>query len=118
MSHESAPLSLPIRLVPMADPDTGEATPPWYGFFVRLVSLAPPFEQLTVGASPFTVRTNHPGHFLVIGNATRIDLIRGRITIGPTGLTTGMIPVATGDFMTIYYTVLPVIWFIAGGVPT
>lgn len=127
MSHNTPPLMLPYRNVPMIDPVTAEedmpftvaglVTPPWYRFFADLCSRAEPLEQLTVKPSPFQVYTNHPGYFLIIGAATNVALTRAKITIPSLGVTAGFIPVAAGDALLVTYAVLPKIWFIPEGVP-
>lgn len=90
----------------------GTMTPILQRFFNTLVSPAAAFQVVTVTTSPFTYVAGSSGSLAVSGGTvSAIDLTRTNTTIS-TGATSGIIPVANGDRITITYSVLPTVTFI------
>jgi hypothetical protein len=113
---QKPPAVMPPATVPVVDPDTGLLSQAWYGYFRDLGSFATPIEVVTVAASPFTYTAVHAGNLLIKGGIVgSIGLIRARVTIAVTGLTSGFIPISQDDRVVITYTGLPEVWFIPNG---
>ena len=71
-----------------------------------------PIQAVTPGASPYTYTAPQYGTLAVSGGTvTAITLTRAGITAA-IGILAGLVPVATGDKVTITYTVAPTINFI------
>lgn len=104
---------VPSSRQPIALKD-GTVTTPWQRFFNALVRAAAPAAAVTVGASPFSFTAGSFGYLAVSGGTVSgITITRGT-TVIPTGQTSGMIPVANMDVVTITYSGLPTVNFIPG----
>jgi hypothetical protein len=85
---------------------------PW-NFYLQQFTQAPPnIADVTLSASPFSYTSKEPGNVSVTGGTvSAITLTRGQITIDVTGMK--LIPVAIEDTITVTYSVLPTIKFLA-----
>lgn len=114
---QKPPVAAPSQLQPVVD-EHGLATEAWWGFFSNLTASPTPYQQITVGVSPFTFTAVHAGTALIIGGTvSSVGLWRGRVTITPTGQVAGFFPLSQGDKLIVTYTGLPVLWFIPNGNP-
>lgn len=87
-------------------------TPDLQRFFNALVQPPGTITTVTVGASPFDYIASAPGSVVVTGGTvSAIDITRNTVTL-PTGQTAGIFPVATGDIVTITYSVAPDVSFV------
>lgn len=105
---------VPSSAQPIADPRTGMVTTYWQRFFNALPGVAAPaaIAAVTVTASPYTYLSGAGGTLSVTGGTvSSITLTRNNVTTA-TGITSGLVPVANGDRVTITYSGLPTVNFI------
>lgn len=96
------------RLVSQA----GTILAPWVQYLQQFTQAPPNIADVTVTASPFSYTSKEPGNVSVTGGTiSLIHLTRGLITIDVTGQK--LIPVAIQDTITVTYSVLPTIKFLA-----
>lgn len=89
--------------------DAGNCAKDWFLFFASLVNPQPE-QTITVGTSPFTYKATQGGMALITGGTVSlIQLIRSHTYT--TGLTSGFIPMSTGDQITITHTGAPTMVF-------
>lgn len=114
-------LPLPNVLQSFTD-KTGKILNPWIQYLQQFTVPPPAFMDITVGTSPFDYEAKEPGSlFISGGTVSGITLTRGAdtITIFPDTSIPRIVPVSIDDIVTITYTVLPTIKFIASyGVDT
>jgi hypothetical protein len=101
----------PSRDAPLVDKD-GKVTEAWYSFLALLASLtATPVVPVAVGASPFSYEASSIGFLSVAAGAvTSVVLQRGGETVSCP--TSGLVPVAAGDSVTVTFTGAPTVNFI------
>jgi hypothetical protein len=90
-------------------------TTQWQRAFTRLFQLTPEraISAVAPGPSPFTWSAFTIGHLLIAGgNVNAVTLTRGRVSIAVP--TSGFIPVAAKDSVTITYSVAPTLSFVPG----
>lgn len=101
----------PTYEVPLLD---GRATNrSWWRFWQGLYLGVPPGpeQSVTVAASPFTYTAPRAGSVIVSGGTvSQIQFTRAASYV--TGATAGVIPVGSGDQLTITYSVKPTITFV------
>ena len=103
LPNQSSPL---VRLL------NGTIIPPWNSYLQQFTQAPPSFVRVTVGASIFSYVAKEPGFIIVKGGTvSAIHLTRGLLTIDVTGQK--LIPVAVQDTITVTYSVLPTIKFLA-----
>lgn len=109
----SPTFGLPSPQLPATDPKTGMLANIWYQFFARAVQLTPerPLQTLAVGPSPFVYTAYTIGHLLVNGGSVAgINLTRDGVSVACP--TTGFIPMAANDIVTIAYLSAPLVTFV------
>ena len=75
-------------------------------------SMGAPIQPVTPGASPYTYTATQPGSLSVQGGTVSLaSYARAGVSLS-LGLTAGLIPMATGDKVTITYVVAPTLNFI------
>jgi hypothetical protein len=85
---------------------TGTILQPFIQYLQQFVQAPPPFINIVVGASPFSYQSKEPGNVTITGGVvTKIELIRGSVSIDLTG--SKFIPVSVLDIVKVTYTVLP-----------
>lgn len=73
---------------------------------------AAPVQQVTAGASPFAYTASQNGTLSIQGGTvSSVAFDRSSVSF-TVGFTSGLIPMATGDKVTITYTVAPTLYFI------
>lgn len=104
-------VQFPSRDSPLVDKN-GKVTEQWYLFFSLLASLtATAIEPVAVGASPFSYEASSIGFLNVAaGTVTSVVLQRGGESVSCP--TSGLVPVAAGDTVTVDFSVAPSIHFI------
>lgn len=85
---------------------------PW-NFYLQQFTQAPPnIAAIPVGPSPFSYTAKEPGNVSVTqGTVTAVTLTRGQLIIDVSGQK--LIPVAIEDTVTVTYSVLPAVNFLA-----
>ena len=87
---------------------------PWIQYLQQFTIAPPSFLNVTVSASPFAYEAKEPGTLFVGGGTvSSITLTRGGTAITVATSTTRLIPVGINDIVTVTYSVLPTIKFIA-----
>ncbi len=109
MTVQLAP-AVPSLQAAAIDTASGRFLPPWSAFFRRFASGAPPIQAVEVGVSPLSWTAPGPGDLMLTGGAgVAVTLTRGRSTIAVPG---GLVPVASGDVVTVSFTAAPVASFV------
>lgn len=102
---------VPSSAQPIAD-GQGKPNTIWMRFFNALVAPPATIAAVTVGATPFSYTAGGPGTLSVTGGTvSSITLRRNTVTMA-TGLTSGLIPMANRDIVTIAYSGLPTVNFV------
>ena len=84
----------------------------WSQFFTALVSSAAPIDTVVLPVSPALFVATFPGNLLIAnGTVSALSLTRARVTV-PLPMTSGFIPLAQGDELTVTYSILPDAYFI------
>lgn len=79
---------------------------------MQLESSGGPIQSVTPGASPYTYTAMQPGSLSVQGGTVSLtSYARAGVSL-TLGLSGGLIPVSTGDAVTITYAVAPTLYFI------
>ncbi len=84
----------------------------WQRWFNSFTSAAAASAVSSITPSPFSFTANTSGNLLVVGGTVSAITLQRAQTILPTGLTSGFIPMANGDIVTITYSVAPTLNFI------
>lgn len=104
---------IPDRQQPFVVPRTGMLTEGWARFLVRIQQLTPerPVMPVSPGPSPYSFTATTIGDLLVRGgNVSGITLTRGSDSV--VCPTSGFIPMAALDIVTVTYSVAPTITFV------
>lgn len=85
---------------------------PW-NFYLQQFTQAPPnVADIVVGASPFSYVSKEPGNVSVTGGTVSVTILtRGLINLDVSGQK--LIPVSIGDAVTVVYSVIPTLKFLA-----
>lgn len=104
---------IPDRGQPFVNPKTGLLTEGWARFLVRLQQLTAerPVMPVSPGASPYSFTATTIGDLLVRGGTVSgVVLTRGATSV--TCPTSGFVPMAAEDVVTVTYSVVPTITFV------
>lgn len=101
-----------VPSAPIAAPGSGLATTVWLQFFNLFVAPAAAIAGVTLSASPARLTASASGSFAVSGGTVSGITLTRNTMIVPTGVTSGLIPVANGDVLTITYSGAPTVNFI------
>ena len=104
---------VPSQMQPIVD-RSGKATTELIRFFNALVQAPPIPAPVTPGASPYSYVAGSSGFDAVSGGTVSAVSIKRSTTTVPTGVTSGLFPVANGDTVIITYSVAPTVNFIPG----
>jgi hypothetical protein len=104
-------IPLPNQISPFVS-KLGRLLAPW-NFYLQQFTQAPPnIADIVVATSPFSYTSKEPGNISITGGTvSAITLTRGVLTIDVTGQK--LIPVAIQDTITVTYSVLPTMKFLA-----
>lgn len=92
--------------------DGGLVTPVWQRFFNGLTPSLDPISALPVSASPATYKAVQQGTVAISGGTlTAVALTRGAVAVA-LGASQRIVPVGTGDVVTVTYSVAPTMNFI------
>lgn len=75
-------------------------------------SYGSPIQSITAGASPYAYAAPHHGSVSIQGGTVSAVTLTRQGTAVTLGLTAGIVPVATGDTVTVTYSVAPTMKFI------
>lgn len=75
-------------------------------------SFGAPIQSITVGASPYAYVAPHHGSVSIQGGTVSAVTLTRQGTAVTLGLTAGLVPVATGDVVTVTYSAAPTMKFI------
>jgi hypothetical protein len=105
--------SLPNWTVPLVDLPGGTVSQSWLGFFTYLSGSPGPIDPVKATGSPFSYIATGNGSLVVQGGSvSSITLSRARVSGVDLGVTSGLIPMAAGDLVTITYSSAPNLNFI------
>lgn len=103
----------PNWTVPLLDADGQHTNQTWFTFFSRITARPQAIAAVAPAASPFTFTASQNGMVSISGGAvSNISLGRARVTGVNVGFTSGLVPLAQGDTVTVAYSVAPMMNFI------
>lgn len=92
----------------------GKTSQSWYRFFQGVFVGTPPAAEVPVAltGSPFAYTASQKGFMIVTGGTvSAIQFTRAQVTL--TGQTSGIFPLSQGDILTVTYSALPTMVWVA-----
>ena len=103
-------MPLPNMMAPLVN-KIGRLLPPWNSYLQQFTQAPPAFNNITVGASPFSYVAKEPGNLIITGGTvSAVVLTRALVSINVAAAR--IVPVGIDDVVTITYSALPTIRFI------
>jgi len=100
-------------IAPFVD-KAGKILQPFLAYLQQFTIQPPPFSDITVGSSPFEYHAAEPGNIYISGGVvSAISLTRGTTILSLVTTRPIIIPVGIEDSVTVTYTGLPTMKFIA-----
>lgn len=85
----------------------------WYNFFALLTAQPGPIVSVSATASPFVYTASSNGVLAISGGTvSSISFARARVSGVDVGFTSGLVPMAQGDSVTITYSAAPALSFV------
>src|SRR5258708_2468744 len=89
----------------------GTLLKPWVQYLQQFTTAPPGISQSTLGPSPFSYVAAEPGQLIVNnGTVSKIEIIRGNVSLDVTG--TKIVPVSVADTVKITFSAVPMVNFL------